>query len=126
MGPVVLVVDDEIAICENLSAFLEDEGMRVICVHSGEDALSRINAGLAIQICIMDLRLPGMSGTAAILAIQQLDPRVRFVIHTGSAQEDVAAELQRAGLAGMPVFKKPVADMADLAQAARRLVAPGR
>lgn len=116
MGPAVLVVDDEPAICDNLAAFLEDEGMRVHIVQSGEDALSRIAAGLPIQVCIVDLRLPGMSGTDAILQIHRIAPMVRFIIHTGSAPDPVLSKLQETALGSTPVFKKPVGDMSELAQ----------
>jgi CheY-like chemotaxis protein len=125
MGPAILVVDDEPAICDGLAAFLEDEGMRVYRAGSGEDALAQVAAGLPVGVCIMDLRLPGMSGTAAIREMERLAPQVRFLIHTGSAREEVADELQRAGLGPAPVFQKPVSDLAKMAQAARRLWASG-
>ena len=125
MGPAILVVDDEPAICQGLAAFLEDEGMRVYRAGSGEDALAQVADGLPIGVCIMDLRLPGMSGAEAIREMKRLAPRVRFLIHTGSAQEDVAEELRRAGLRHAQIFQKPVSDMGEMAQAARRLWASG-
>lgn len=117
----VLIVDDETAICENLSAFLEDEGMRTAVAHSGEQALEMIADGLQVDICIMDLRLPGMNGTEAILAIRTLRPGLAFVVHTGSAIEQVATELRRSGLAEIVVFNKPLDDMARLAATLDRL-----
>jgi CheY-like chemotaxis protein len=116
MGPAVLVVDDEPAICDNLVAFLEDEGMLVYTAPTGEDALHRITAGLDVQVCIMDLRLPAMSGTDAILQIHRVAPAVHFVIHTGSAEESVLAGLHENGLGEIPVFRKPVKNMSELAQ----------
>jgi CheY-like chemotaxis protein len=121
MSPSVLIVDDETAICDNLSAFLEDEGMRTAVAHSGEQALEMIAAGLEVDVCIMDLRLPGMNGTAAILAIRALRPGLGFVVHTGSAIENVAAELRRSGLPEITVFSKPLDDMARLAAILDRL-----
>ncbi len=116
MGLAIMVVDDEIAICDNLQAYLEDEGLLVHTAYSGEEAVQRIADGLAVQACIMDLRLPGINGAEAILQIRSLAPAVRFVVHTGSANDAVIAELQRAGLGNTPVFKKPVADMSELAR----------
>jgi two-component system OmpR family response regulator len=123
MGPAVLVVDDEPAICDNLAAFLEDEGMQVHTAHSGEDALSRIRAGLDVQVCIMDLRLPGMSGTDTILEIHRIAPQLRFIIHTGSAPDAVITKLRESGLGATPVFKKPVSDMTELARTVATLYA---
>jgi CheY-like chemotaxis protein len=121
MGPAILVVDDEPAICHGLAEFLKDEGMQVYRAGSGEDALAQVAAGLPIGVCIMDLRLPGMSGAEAMRELKRLAPQVRFLIHTGSAQEDVADELRRAGLGSAQIFQKPVSDMEEMARAARRL-----
>lgn len=128
MALAVMVVDDETAICENLAAYLEDEGMQVFTSDSGEDALQRIQAGLPVQVCIMDLRLPGMNGSQAILAIHACAPRVRFIIHTGSAHDTIVNDLRSHGVDGIPVFRKPVEDMAALLHAVKRLGAaePGR
>ena len=34
MGTTVLIVDDEAPICDNLAAYLEDEGIKVLVAHS--------------------------------------------------------------------------------------------
>lgn len=117
MPPSVLIVDDEPAICDNLAAFLEDEGMRAEVAHSGEQAVDLISGGLAVDVCIMDLRLPGMNGAQTILALRHLAPGLRFIVHTGSASDKVAAQLSRNGLESVPVFNKPVQDMAQFAAA---------
>jgi CheY-like chemotaxis protein len=126
MAPVVMVVDDEASICDNLAAFLEDEGMKVYTAHSGEDALARIDTGLPVQVCIMDLRLPGMNGAEAILEIHGRAPQVRFIVHTGSPHDSVINDLHRAGLNDIPVFKKPVEDMAALSHTVTGLCAAGQ
>lgn len=118
MALTILVVDDERAICDNLEAYLEDEGMRVYTAQSGEEALHRISTGLTVDACVIDLRLPGMSGIEAILAIRQVAPMLRFVIHTSSADDVVAGALRRANLVGqVPVFRKLLVDMHGLTRA---------
>jgi CheY-like chemotaxis protein len=123
MEPVVMVVDDEVSICDNLAAFLEDEGMQVYTAYSGEDALQRIGTGLPVQVCIMDLRLPGMNGAEAILKIHGRAPQVRFIVHTGSPHDSVISDLHRAGLGDIPVFRKPLEDMAALSHTVAGLCA---
>ena len=124
MRPVVLVVDDEAAICDNLAVFLEDEGMQVHVAHSGEDAVRRIGEGLPVQVCVMDLRPPGMNGAEAIRTIRRSAPHIRFIVHTGSTQDAVVRDLLRHGLDDIPVFKKPVEDMTALARAVTGLCEP--
>ncbi len=121
MALLVLIVDDERAICDNLAAFLEDEGMRAEVAHSGEEAVQRVSDGLAVDVCVMDLRLPGINGAEAILAIRERSPQVRFIVHTGSASDKVVAELARTGLGDLPVFSKPVRDMSRFAETIQAL-----
>jgi DNA-binding NtrC family response regulator len=116
MSQTILIVDDEPGICNNLAAYLEDEGLQVYTAQSGEEALHRIDAGLGIQTCVMDLRLPGMNGIETIAAIHSRVPTMRFVIHTGSEDEVVTTTLQSAGLNPLPIFRKPLTNMENLAQ----------
>jgi CheY-like chemotaxis protein len=117
-GTKILIVDDEPAICNNLEAFFEDDGIQTYSARSAEEAIDLIAGGLDIDVCIMDLRLPGMNGADGIRRICTFAPEVRFIIHTGSLDEAVDATLRRTGLKGIPVFRKPVEDLALLAQAA--------
>jgi CheY-like chemotaxis protein len=121
MAPSVLIVDDEEAIGDNLAAFLQDEGMRTTVAHSGEEAIALVRGGLAADVCIMDLRLPGISGTGAIQAIRAQQPRMGFIVHTGSASDRVIAELKRTGLENIETFSKPVHDMNRLVEAVNAL-----
>ncbi len=124
MPPSILIVDDEQAICDNLAAFLEDEGLRSMVAYSGEEALRLVTEGLTVDVCIMDLRLPGMTGSQAIIAIHEIAPRTHFLVHTGSAHEKALAELERTGLKDVPVFHKPVRDMTRFADAIKALPRP--
>lgn len=124
MGPAILIIDDEVAICDNLGAYLEDDGMEIHVAHSGEDALRLLEAGLRVRVCVMDLRLPGISGAQAVVRIHHLRPDIRFIIHTGSAHDAVLTELRHLGLDPLPVFNKPVCDLDGLARAILRLCAP--
>ncbi|MGF1642101.1 MAG: response regulator [Thiotrichales bacterium] len=111
MVPKILIVDDEPAICHNLGAFLEDEGFQVTFAHSGEEALGLVREGSLPRLCIMDLRLPGMNGLDTIIALHHHLPDLRFIVHSGSAPEDVESDLASAGLQNIPIFKKPISDM---------------
>lgn len=117
----VLVVDDEPLVAENLQAFLEDDGMLVQAVGSAEQAIALIERGTRFDVCIMDLRLPGMDGSAAIQTLRRLFPALRFIIHTGSASFTLPSELRAMGIADACLLKKPVGDMDVLADMVRSL-----
>jgi len=57
----ILVVDDEEDILELVKYNLEKEGFRVLCVDSGEKALSRVRDE-APDVIVLDLMLPGVGG----------------------------------------------------------------
>ena len=119
----ILVVDDEVAVRDNLAAYMEDEGMNVTQAESGEQAVERVNAGSKDAVCVMDMRLGGMDGNATILELHALQPELRFLIHTGSANYALPPALRAIGMTDSQVFMKPLADMGILAEAIREVSA---
>ena len=119
----VLVVDDEAFIRHNLCAYLEDEGMSVTTVASAEEAVARVAAGVHFSVCIMNIRLPGMDGNAAISLLHSLYPSLRFIVHTGTANYSLPNELRTIGLSAEHVCLKPLDDMAVLAGLVNKLAA---
>lgn len=117
----VLIVDNDVLVRENLVAYLEDEGMTVDAVSSGEDALHCCAPGRD-STSVSWTRLPGMDGNASIRAIHGIAPGMGLLIHTGSADYSPPADLQRVGIGDSEVFRKPLRDMAPLARAIRALV----
>ena len=122
MSPRVLLVDDEPLVVRNVKAFLEDEGMEVDGVGSAEEALARVRDGAAYDVCIMDLRLPGMDGNLAVHTLHRLQPALRFIIHTGSTSYAIPDELRALGIGEPQLLRKPLADMELLADAVRTVV----
>lgn len=61
MSTTVLICDDNIAIHESLSIYLNESGMKVLSAYTGEDALQLLKK-YDIQFVILDLMLPGKSG----------------------------------------------------------------
>lgn len=123
MVPAVLIVEDEAMIRENLAAYLEDEGMRVVAVESAEEAIRHVRQGQRFAVCVMDMRLPGMDGNAGIRILHALCPRLEFVIHTGSSDYALPGDLLALGLDESRVYHKPLDSMAPLAEAVRVLAA---
>lgn len=58
----IFIVDDDIAMAENCSMFLEGNGFEVTVAASGADALAHID-GATAELVISDCAMPGMSGT---------------------------------------------------------------
>jgi len=117
----ILIVDDEEMIRENLKAYLEDEGLRVMAFESVIPALGWLVEGDVCPVCIMDMRLPDIDGNSAIRILHQLYPNMEFLIHTGSSSYSLPDDLRAIGLDDDRVYQKPLSDMAPLAAAVHSL-----
>ena len=60
-GPLVLVVEDELAIGQLVRSYLSRSGYRVLWVRSGEEALAELGRH-EIRIVVLDINLPGIDG----------------------------------------------------------------
>ena len=125
MSPRVLVVDDEPSIATGLRVFLEDEGMQVNSASSGEEAVDIARNDSSFDVCIMDMRLPGMNGDTTIRTLHEISPGLKFIIHTGSADYSIPDDLRAIGIDERQFFAKPLMDMTPLAETVAAL-ASGR
>ena len=117
----VLIVDDETLIASSLKVFLEDEGFAVTVAGSGEEAIEILKQESDFRVCVMDMRLPGLDGNATIRQLHELSPGMRFIVHTGSIDYRVPADLQRLGIRTDHLFHKPLIDMKPIADTIRSL-----
>ena len=109
----ILVLDDEELVRANIVAFLEDEGFTVIPAESGEEALEILKSR-PVDIGIIDMRLPGIDGNTFIIRAHALNPRMRFMIHTGSINYTLPRELHEIGVRAADVFRKPETSLTDM------------
>ncbi|HXI58140.1 MAG TPA: response regulator [Polyangia bacterium] len=106
----ILVVDDNVALAENIAEILTEAGHPAIVAVSAEAALERIRQGGVIA-AVTDYRLPGLSGAEFIAALRREGIVIPVVVM--SAYTD-AAVVERAELSGaLDVMPKPV-DIARL------------
>jgi len=92
----ILIVDDHFMVRMGLSASLnvEDDMQVVVEAGSGESAVEAYRKQAPLLV-IMDLRLPGMSGTDATTAILREFPDARILmLSTHSGEEEVYRALQ--------------------------------
>lgn len=116
----VLVIDDEPAICASLSAFLEDYGFRASCAESAEEALDLMQNN-TYDVCIVDLRLPGISGEELIIQAHERYPDQRHIIYTGSISYNLSDPLKELGMRPEHVFLKPIRVLSLLVKCIKEL-----
>ncbi|MBL8796413.1 MAG: PAS domain S-box protein [Planctomycetia bacterium] len=96
----ILLVDDE-AIIRNLGkTILQRYGYRVLLAVDGVEAVEVYSAHRAeIDLVILDLTMPRLSGQDALRQLLQLDPEVRVLFSSGYSSELVTAS-DREGVLG--------------------------
>ncbi|NOX25119.1 MAG: response regulator [Deltaproteobacteria bacterium] len=119
----ILLLDDEVSIRDSLSRYLEEFDFEVTMAVSAEEALE-IMDHREFDLGVIDIRLPGMNGDAFIVLAHRQHPKMRFLIHTGSAEYGISGTLRLIGLRESDVLQKPLADLGILRQAIDRLL-PG-
>lgn len=104
--PCVLVVDDEDALRTVLARELRRLGFVVYSTGSGAEAVvTYCRAPARIDVILMDVNMPGMSGPEALAAIRAVDPGVRCCFMTADDRPGLVSALMASGAAA--VFRKP-------------------
>ena len=120
-GTPVLVIEDEPALAEAVSAALSDAGYRVDRATDGQDALERVRDRV-YDLIICDLAMPRLDGAAFYRALSDSRPALtkRIVFVTGNvAGTDAERFLEGSGCRWLA---KPFR-LGDLLQAAREVTA---
>jgi CheY-like chemotaxis protein len=74
-APLILLVEDDVAIRETVAECLVAEGYRVDAAEHGADALARLARGERPALLLLDLVMPVMNG-AELIARVRADPRL--------------------------------------------------
>ncbi len=77
----ILVVDDEDAIRELIAEELKEEGYQVLTVNNARDAL-KIVEEQPLDLVILDIRMPGMTGLEALPRILGLKEHIKVILNT--------------------------------------------
>jgi len=81
----ILVVDDDEAIRTLLQEELEDDGYKVLIATNARDAL-KIVAAEALDLVILDIRMPGMDGLEALPRILGIKEGLPVIMNTAYSQ----------------------------------------
>ena len=94
----IMLVDDEIAICEMLSKRLAAEDFLCRTCSSGGDALEWLQRE-PFDLVISDLRMPGMSGLTLLEHVRSKFPHTGFIVATGVDDVLIGVQAMKQGAA---------------------------
>ena len=105
-GELVLLVDDEEQIRRAARRMLERLGCRVLTAGTGSEAVELVRQRVdTIEVVLLDMIMPGMSGSVAFDELRRIAPELRILLVSGYSIDGDAAEILRRGCNGF--IQKP-------------------
>src|SRR5688572_5770002 len=101
--PTVLAIDDARPVAEATAAALSAVGIRAEAAVDGGSALRMARAG-GIDLCVVDMVMPGMNGAEVIESLRRHDPRILCIAISGHDAQDL---FRRAAPHVEAIMKKP-------------------
>ena len=93
----ILIVDDDIATCQQLEQSLRILGYDTITAHDGDDAL-RVFDSEQIDLVIADIVMPRLSGTELLKEIHERNKDIQVIIMTGlPSKESILDTIEHEG-----------------------------
>ncbi len=92
----ILVIDDEVAVNNNIRKILNKTGYGVDQATTKAEALSKIDNN-AYELILLDLKIPGVQGLELLEHISRQQPSARVIMITGYASIETAKEAARMG-----------------------------
>ena len=112
MAHKLLIVDDDTGLLDALATYMKGVGYEVVTANSGEAALDQ-----ALQhkfdLVLMDVRLPGLSGSETMMRLKNLQPQVEEVFFTADQDFESSMDFLRFSLPAERVLVKPI-DLSSL------------
>ncbi|WP_339688010.1 response regulator [Gimesia maris] len=105
MEPAILIVDDDVDTCANLSDILTDLGYRIDITHNGLEALELVQQ-THHDVVLLDFKMPGMDGLTLYQEIKKIHPGIVAFMVTAFASGDTAEVAHLEGV--WDILRKPV------------------
>jgi two-component system response regulator AtoC len=95
--PQVMVVDDDLSMCEFLRTFLDARGYSAVTLVSAEEAIKRYHMERPAAV-ILDVVMPGsMDGLAALEAFKKIDREVPVIVLSGQGRTTTVVQAMKLG-----------------------------
>ncbi len=92
----ILIVDDELRMCESLKELLSGAGYAVTTSQSALDGIEKVKAG-NFDLVITDIKMPKITGLQLLKSIKSIDPEIVVILMTGYASIESALEAIKEG-----------------------------
>jgi len=116
----ILIIEDERAVLDATKEILEVLGYKVFAAGSGQEAVATyLEKKNQIDLVLLDMILPGMSGEAAFFQLRDADPGVKIILSSGYGVNERIRNIMDRGCNGF--LQKPF-DMNKLSRKIREVL----
>ena len=105
----ILVVDDDLGVCQSLAELLRHQGCTAVIATSALDALKEIERE-RFDLVVSDVVMPDMDGYDLYMDLKERQPTLPVILMTGYLydRDHVIKRSKLAGLATGVLYKKPI------------------
>ncbi|MCE1187532.1 MAG: sigma-54 dependent transcriptional regulator [Ignavibacteria bacterium] len=101
----VLVIDDEVQICDSIQLILEYENYLVDSANDGEQGLQKVKNG-QYDVILLDIQLPGLNGFEVLSEIKKLPGNVHVIMISAFGNIENAVKATKLG--AFDFIEKPI------------------
>ena len=92
----ILIVDDEVDICDFVKNFFRERNFDVEVAYSGKEAVKHVKARKP-HIILLDIKMPEMDGLETLKAIRKIDDKIKVIMVTAVEDMEMAEETKKHG-----------------------------
>lgn len=109
---VILVAEDDENNFEFLKKLLEDNNLEVLRAANGKECIQKVEADRGIDLVLMDIQMPELSGIKAVEKIKEIRPDLPVIAQSAYLLKDNESGLKSSGFDEL--ISKPINNMALL------------
>ena len=87
----ILIVDDEVVVCDLLKNYLTLKGYEVYTASDGYTAINKVKE-VCPHLVLLDIVMPGISGIQLLKEIKKLNPKTEVIMITAVPDQGIITE----------------------------------
>jgi len=97
IAPFIMLVDDEVPFVETMAKRLASRNIETITAFSAEEGLEKFKENQAIDVIVLDVKMPGMNGLEMLKKIKTGFFRTEVIMLTGHATIEMGIDGMKLG-----------------------------
>jgi DNA-binding NarL/FixJ family response regulator len=116
----LLVADDHAILRDGIVSLLQTEPeFQVACTAAGGYEVLELIASLQVDVCLLDINMPGLDGIETAKLIRQRKPDIKIIMLTTYNDREIISELVHIGVSG---YLLKNSDKAELVEAINKVM----